>query len=65
MPVLTKSHVANGRSPAVRICRADCLTCPALIRENQLVSNTTSRNYFAISSLQTSKLCLSSNVNTL
>lgn len=27
--------------------RADCLICPALIREKQLVSSTTSRNYFA------------------
>ena len=33
---------------AVRTCRADCLTCTALIRENQLVSNTTGGKYFAI-----------------
>ena len=29
-------------------CRADCLTCPTLIRENQLVSNTRCKKYFAI-----------------
>ena len=40
----------NERSPLVRTCRADCLTCPVLIRENQFVSNTTGRKYFAIDS---------------
>ena len=38
----------NERSPAVRTCKADCLTCPALIRENYFVSNTTEGKYFAI-----------------
>ena len=40
--------VENERSPVVRTCRTDCLTCSALIRKNQFVSNTTGRNYFAI-----------------
>ena len=34
----------NERSMAVLSCRADFLTSPALIRENQFVSNTTVRN---------------------
>ena len=40
--------VGNERLPALRICRADCLTCPALICENRFLSNITSRKYFAI-----------------
>ena len=40
--------VENERTPAVLTCRADCLTCPALILENKVVSNTTDRKYFAI-----------------
>ena len=38
----------NERPPAVHTCRADCLTCPLLIRHNQFVSNTNVRNYFSI-----------------
>ena len=37
----------SERSLAVHTSRADCLTCPSLIRENQFVSNTTGREYFA------------------
>lgn len=45
---LSSLTVGNERSPAVHTCRAHCLTCPALIQENQFVFNTTSRKYFAI-----------------
>ena len=44
------STLAAGkeRPLAVCICRADCLTCPALTRESLFISNTTGRIYFAI-----------------
>ena len=38
----------NERPPAVCTFRADYLTCPALTRENQFVSNTTGRKCFSI-----------------
>ena len=38
--------VGNDRFPAVRTCRADCLTCSAIIGENEFVSSTTGRKYF-------------------
>ena len=44
------SALAEGiaRPPASRICRADCLTCPALIRDLEFTSNITGRKYYAI-----------------
>ena len=33
----------NERPPAIRKCRADCLSCPALIRKNSFISYTTGR----------------------
>ena len=38
----------NERSLAARTCRADCLSCPALIREKNFKSNITGRIYSAI-----------------
>ena len=38
----------NERPLAVRICRADCLSCPALIRNTNFISNITGRKYSAI-----------------
>ena len=40
--------VGKEKPPAVRTCRADYLKCTALTHENQLVSNTTGRKYFAM-----------------
>ena len=40
--------VGNEKPPAVCTCKADRLTCAAVIRASQFVSNTTSRKYFVV-----------------
>ena len=44
----TTLAVGNEKPSAVHTCRADCLTSPAQMLENQFVSNTTGRTVDSI-----------------
>ena len=47
----------NERPPAIRKCRADCLSCPALNRSKKFISNISGRVHSTIDVNQSSKLC--------